>query len=57
MLREAGGWGYRDRAGSAKEIMARGELVSDRRDHWLVRERLSRQERRGGFVLDGFRGP
>jgi adenylate kinase len=38
----------------AKEIMDRGELVSDEVMIGIVRERLDRQDVAGGFVLDGF---
>jgi len=38
----------------AKEIMDRGELVSDEVMIGIVRERLDRQDMAGGFVLDGF---
>ena len=38
----------------AKEIMDRGELVSDDVIIGIVREQLGRQDARGGFVLDGF---
>ena len=37
-----------------KEIMERGELVSDDVITGIVRERLDRRDARGGFVLDGF---
>ena len=38
----------------AKAIMERGELVSDEVMIGIVRERLERDDARGGFVLDGF---
>jgi adenylate kinase len=38
----------------AKEVMDRGELVGDDVMIGIVRERLERQDARGGFVLDGF---
>jgi adenylate kinase len=40
--------------GRVKEIMARGELVSDDVMIPVVRERLEKRDVRGGFVLDGF---
>jgi adenylate kinase len=40
--------------GRVKEIMARGELVSDDVMIRVVRERLEQRDARGGFVLDGF---
>src|SRR5262252_10932316 len=38
----------------AKEIMDRGELVSDEVMIGIVRERLERDDVASGFVLDGF---
>jgi adenylate kinase len=38
----------------AKQLMDRGELVSDDLVLGIVEERLSRQDTAGGFVLDGF---
>jgi len=38
----------------ARETMARGDLVSDDVMVGIVRERLDRDDARGGFVLDGF---
>ena len=38
----------------AKAIMDRGELVSDEVMIGIVRDRLERDDARGGFVLDGF---
>ena len=38
----------------AKAVMHRGELVGDDVMIGIVRERLERQDARGGFVLDGF---
>jgi len=38
----------------AKAIMDRGELVSDEVMIGIVRERLDRNDARGGFILDGF---
>ncbi len=38
----------------AKEIMARGDLVPDDVIIGMIRERLARDDTRGGFVLDGF---
>ena len=38
----------------AKAIMDRGELVSDEVMIGIVKERLERDDARGGFVLDGF---
>jgi adenylate kinase len=40
--------------GRVKEIMARGDLVSDEVMIPVVRERLEQADARGGFVLDGF---
>jgi adenylate kinase len=37
-----------------KDIMERGELVPDELTVELVRERLSRADTRGGYILDGF---
>ncbi|HEV3141378.1 MAG TPA: adenylate kinase [Vicinamibacterales bacterium] len=39
---------------AANAIMARGELVGDDIMIGIVRERLARDDVRGGFVLDGF---
>jgi adenylate kinase len=38
----------------AKKYMDRGELVPDNVTEAMVRERLSRQDTRNGFILDGF---
>ena len=38
----------------AKKYMDRGELVPDNVTEAMVRERLSRQDTAGGFILDGF---
>ncbi|HEY1909644.1 MAG TPA: adenylate kinase, partial [Vicinamibacterales bacterium] len=38
----------------AKAVMDRGELVGDEVMIGIVRERLDRDDARGGFVLDGF---
>ncbi|HEY2151560.1 MAG TPA: adenylate kinase [Vicinamibacterales bacterium] len=38
----------------AKAVMDRGELVGDEVMIGIVRERLERDDARGGFVLDGF---
>lgn len=38
----------------AKAIMDRGELVNDQVMIGIVRDRLERDDARGGFVLDGF---
>jgi adenylate kinase len=38
----------------AKEVMARGELVSDELMIGIVEERLARPDCRRGYVLDGF---
>src|SRR5436305_1804586 len=38
----------------AKVIMDRGELVNDAVMIGIVRDRLERDDARGGFVLDGF---
>ena len=38
----------------AKAVMDRGELVSDEIVIGLARERLSREDAREGFILDGF---
>src|SRR5262245_17250676 len=38
----------------AKAIMDRGELISDDVMIGIVRDRLDRDDARGGFVLDGF---
>jgi adenylate kinase len=37
-----------------KEVMDRGDLVSDEMMIELIRDRLSRDDTTGGFVLDGF---
>jgi len=37
-----------------KSIMERGDLVPDELTVGLVKERLSRQDARGGYILDGF---
>jgi len=37
-----------------KGIMERGDLVPDELTVGLVKERLSRQDARGGYILDGF---
>ena len=38
----------------AKEVMARGELVSDDILLGMLRERFSREDTRAGFILDGY---
>jgi adenylate kinase len=38
----------------AKEVMARGELVSDAILLGMLEDRLSRPDVRGGFILDGY---
>jgi adenylate kinase len=38
----------------AKEIMARGELVSDAILLGMLEDRFSRDDTRGGFILDGY---
>ena len=38
----------------AQAVMERGELVSDALIVEIVRERLARDDTRGGFILDGF---
>jgi adenylate kinase len=38
----------------AQSIMEKGELVSDALIVALIRERIARQDARGGFILDGF---
>ena len=38
----------------AKEVMARGELVSDDILLGMLRERFSREDTRPGFILDGY---
>ncbi|MDX1550651.1 MAG: adenylate kinase [Lysobacter spongiicola] len=38
----------------AKEVMARGELVSDAILLGMLEERFSREDTRGGFILDGY---
>jgi adenylate kinase len=39
---------------AAKEVMARGELVSDEILLGMLEERFSRDDTRGGFILDGY---
>ncbi|KRG78570.1 adenylate kinase [Stenotrophomonas ginsengisoli] len=39
---------------AAKEVMARGELVSDEILLGMIRSRLSRQDVANGFILDGY---
>src|SRR5690606_13534893 len=39
---------------AAKEIMDRGDLVSDEIVNGIISERLDAEDRRAGFVLDGF---
>src|SRR6478609_7878882 len=39
---------------AAKEIMDRGDLVSDEIVNGIVSERLDQEDARPGFVLDGF---
>jgi adenylate kinase len=39
---------------AAKEVMARGELVSDAILLGMLEDRFSRPDTRGGFVLDGY---
>jgi adenylate kinase len=39
---------------AAKEVMARGELVSDEILLGMLEDRLSRPDTRGGFILDGY---
>lgn len=39
---------------AAKEVMARGELVSDEILLGMLEERFSREDTRGGFILDGY---
>jgi adenylate kinase len=53
ILREAVQMGT-DIGRRAKQIMDRGELVSDEVMIGIVRDRLDRDDARGGFVLDGF---
>jgi adenylate kinase len=53
MLREAVASGS-ELGGRVREVMERGELVSDEIVIEVARERLSRPDARGGFVLDGF---
>src|SRR4029079_6461971 len=43
-----------ERACGAKGIRDRGELVSDEVMIGIVKERLERDDAKGGFVLDGF---
>src|SRR5690606_39525951 len=38
----------------AKEVMARGDLVSDEILLGMLEERLARDDVRGGFILDGY---
>src|SRR5690606_39683018 len=38
----------------AKEVMARGELVSDDILLGMLRERFSRDDTKAGFILDGY---
>ena len=38
----------------AKEVMARGDLVSDEILLGMLKERFSRDDTRGGFILDGY---
>ena len=38
----------------AKEVMARGELVSDAILLGMLEDRFSRDDTRGGFILDGY---
>jgi adenylate kinase len=40
--------------GRVEPILARGDLVPDDLTVSLIRERLAREDARGGFVLDGF---
>jgi adenylate kinase len=39
---------------AAKEVMVRGELVSDEILLGMLEERFSREDTRGGFILDGY---
>lgn len=39
---------------AAKQVMARGELVSDEILLGMLEERFSREDTRGGFILDGY---
>ena len=39
---------------AAKEVMARGELVSDAILLGMLEDRFSRPDTRGGFILDGY---
>jgi adenylate kinase len=39
---------------AAKEVMARGELVSDEILLGMLEDRFSREDTRGGFILDGY---
>jgi len=43
-----------DLGGKVKGIMERGELVPDDLTVELIRERMSRPDTRGGYILDGF---
>ena len=38
----------------AKEVMARGDLVSDDILRGMLKDRLSREDTRAGFILDGY---
>ena len=38
----------------AKEVMARGDLVSDEILLGMLKERFSRDDTKGGFILDGY---
>src|SRR3546814_10834837 len=38
----------------AKEVMARGELVSDEILLGMLEDRFSRDDTKGGFILDGY---
>ena len=53
ILREAVKAGT-DLGRQAQAVMERGELVSDALIVEIVRERLARDDTRGGFILDGF---
>ena len=53
ILREAVQAGT-DLGRQAQAVMERGELVSDALIVEIVRERLARDDTRGGFILDGF---
>jgi adenylate kinase len=39
---------------AAREVMARGELVSDEILLGMLEDRFSREDTRGGFILDGY---